>query len=247
MLLWTEAMSTTNVPDKSRTVSSSKTRHSKEDALDEREFELLLEGATSLRDPYGQQGRFAVLLMGRLGLRLGELTHLREEWVNWRKRMIEIPRHSDCQKGRDGGACSLCVQQARQQADRLEDVTEDDLLPQFWRSKTDAAARAIPFDFSPRCEIAIERFFDRYDEWPHSHSALRRRVEKAAEEARELKADELYPHCLRASAATYHAGRGLPVLALKGLLGWADPSTADAYVAQSPENTARALHQIHSR
>lgn len=239
-------MSTKNGGDNSCIGSSQKVRHSKEDALDDREFELLAEGATRLEAPYDRETKFLVLVMGRLGLRLGELTHIRESWIDWRKRMIEIPRHQGCEGGRDGGLCGLCKQQAKQQAKRLEGVTLDDLRDQFWRAKTDQAARSIPFDFDPRVEIVVERFFDEHDHWPYSHTAIRRRIQKATAAAAELEDESVYPHALRATAASYAAGRGLPVLALQGFMGWAQPSTASNYVQASPENVARALHQIHS-
>lgn len=238
-------MSTKNVRENSCIGSSRQVRHSKEDALDDREFELLIEGSTRLEAPYDREAKFLVLVMGRLGLRLGELTHIRESWVDWRKRMIDIPRHQGCSSGKDNDLCGLCLQQARQQADRLG-VDVDDLRDEFWRAKTDQAARSIPFDFDPRVEIAVERFFDEHDRWPYSHTSIRRRVHKATEAASELEDESVYPHALRATAASYAAGRGLPVLALQGFMGWANPSTASNYVQASPENVARAMHQIHS-
>jgi site-specific recombinase XerD len=63
----------------------------------------------------------------------------------------------------------------------------------------------------------------------------------------ELTTNATNPHGLRATAATYHAGRGLGVLPLQSLMGWADLQTAQRYIKQSPENTQRALHQIHSQ
>jgi hypothetical protein len=39
---------------------------------------------------------FVVMLGGRLGLRPGEICHFRSNWVNWRKRYIEIPHHDPC-------------------------------------------------------------------------------------------------------------------------------------------------------
>jgi len=56
-------------------------RHSKEDALDTREFELLLEGARQLKQSdyyYDHDPEFTIYVLGRLGLRRGELCHLDE-------------------------------------------------------------------------------------------------------------------------------------------------------------------------
>ncbi|WP_407647937.1 tyrosine-type recombinase/integrase [Halarchaeum nitratireducens] len=117
----------------------------------------------------------------------------------------------------------------------------------MWSPKTPAAAREIPFDFDPRASLAIERFFEDHDAWPHSRAVVNRRVKAAAEAAVEIDSGSIYPHALRATAATYHAGRGLDMLPLQSLFGWADLRTAQSYIASSGENTARALHMIHSR
>jgi site-specific recombinase XerD len=132
-------------------------------------------------------------------------------------------------------------------ADHNPELSVTEAKAHMWQAKTDSAARAVPFDFDPRTELAVERFFDRYTNYPHSRQSVNRRVDKAADAAPELDPTGLYPHALRATAATYHAGRGLDVLPLQGFMGWAQPSTAQCYVQHSPENTARALHQIHSR
>lgn len=301
------------------------TRRSKELALDDREFELLLEGSNRIdSSDLSLQSKFAVLVCGRLGFRAGELTHMTEDWVNWRKRMIEIPSHEPCTKGKDGGICGYCEQQAAQMveynaiavpgarlklleddeilgfrpdtkrqlivahqrhrdgdfdADALDDqihtileasqsnewaiwenlqtqaealVSDQDITLEaakdlMWRAKTDEAARSVPFDWSARVEICVERFFDAFDEWPVSRTTTNRRVNRALRQADELDEDSTHCHGLRATAASHHAGRGMPTLALQSLMGWAQPSTARSYVRSSPENTQRELHQIHSQ
>lgn len=240
-------MSTENAHVHRRTAT--KTRHSKEDALSDREFQLLLEGADELNDSYyGIQGRFCVLLAGRLGMRRGEIGHMKESWVDWRRNMIEIPMHEPCYGERGGdGICGDCRQLADQMVDHNPELTREEAHAQFWKPKTPAAAREIPFDFSPRVELVLERFFDRHDEWPHSCQAINRRITKAAEIAEEIDADTIYPHCLRASAASFHAARGLRVLPLQAMMGWSKATTAQAYVQQSGENTRRALSRVHSR
>ena len=76
--------------------SGSDVTHSKEDALDDREFELLLEGARELARSdyyYDADPVFVIQVLGRLGLRRGELAHLSEDWIDWRNEMIVIPDH----------------------------------------------------------------------------------------------------------------------------------------------------------
>jgi hypothetical protein len=51
------------------------TRHTHEDVLTDREFELLIEACRELPEPHDFQARFICLAAGRLGLRGGELAH----------------------------------------------------------------------------------------------------------------------------------------------------------------------------
>lgn len=222
-------------------------RFSKDSALSDREYQLLLEGAGRMDDYQGQQARFCILVMGRLGLRRAELAHLRRSWVDDRRMMITIPRHQPCEKGRGGGKCGDCRLKSQQEADHNPDVSFEQALAKRWKPKTDAAAREVPYGFDPRVELVVERFLDRYDGWPLSAQTVNRRVKTAAEHADELSAGQIFPHCLRASAATYHANRGLDALPLQALMGWKDLKTAQHYVATSGENTARALQSVHAR
>jgi integrase len=220
-------------------------RHTKEDALNQREFQLLLEGAEQMQEQDDIQARFVLLVGGRLGLRRGEMAHMREEWIDWRRNMIVIPRQDDCDQGRKG-VCGSCRQHAKQRVAHNEDLTFEEALDLQWRAKTDEAAREVPFGFDPRVTLCIERFFDNYDRYPYSAQSVNRRVERAASLADELSPDPIYPHCLRATAASYHASRGLGTIPLQSLMGWSQLSTAQNYVTSSGENTKRALNFTHS-
>lgn len=221
-------------------------RHSKDDALDEREFELLLEGAAKMDDYYGDQASFVVLVLGRLGLRRGELCHLRESWIDWRQEMIQIPYHEPCHGERQGdGPCGYCRQLAEQRAEYNDDVTMDQALAERWQAKTPAASRDVYFGFDSRVKLYVERFFDRFDGWEWSSTAINRRVKKAAEHAKDMDRDDVRPHSLRATAATYHAGRGLEMHALMQHFGWAQASTAEVYLARNSHSTARQLDAVH--
>lgn len=244
-------MSTTN-PVHLNGRSGSTVRHSKEDALTDMEFELLLEGARELgRSPYYYEHdpEFIVYVLGRLGLRRGELAHMSEEWIDWREKMIKIPESDPCSKGKGGDVCGYCTQLAKQRVEYAEgDLTLDEALEYMWVPKTRAAARDIYFGFSPRAELYIERYFgsDEYDEVAVGSNGINRRVKRAAETADELEPDRLSPHKLRATAATFHSSRGLSMLSLMQYMGWAQPQTAEVYIGRDGQNTARQLNSIHS-
>jgi integrase len=94
----------------------------------------------------------------------------------------------------------------------------------------------------------IERYFssEEYNQFEPSGTAISRRVKQSAELAPELNSDEINPHALRATAATYHSGR-LKVLSLMQFMGWCQPSTAKVYFSRNGDNTARQLNSVHMR
>jgi site-specific recombinase XerD len=78
-----------------------------------------------------------------------------------------------------------------------------------------------------------------------SRGVVNRRVSRAAEATDgAVDPDDVYPHCLRATAASYFAARGLSAMDLKALFGWSQFSTAIAYIEESPERLADALQQL---
>lgn len=232
--------------------SGSTVRHSKEDALSEMEFEKLLEGARELADSpyyYDADPEMVIYVLGRLGLRRGELAHLEEGWIDWRQKMIKIPEHETCTKARDGEqVCGYCRQLAKQRVDYADELDMETALDWMWIPKTEAAARDVYFGFDPRAELYLERYFEspEYNRFEAGSNAVNRRVKKAAERANGIDPEHLSPHKLRATAATYHASRGLEMLQLMQIMGWANPSTAEVYIGRSGENTARQLDAIHS-
>ena len=218
-------------------------RHVHEDALDDDEFEKLLAGAKRLDPPWNLEAMFVVLVTGRLGLRIGEVAHARRSWVNFENGLLSIPSVEPCSKGRDGGLCGYCRRQTRRIADREDDVDVGELRADYWQPKTPAAERAVPFEFDERVENIVEAFFEAFVEWPYSVHTARRRVSFAAAVA--SLAQRIYPHCLRATAASAHAYRGLTVPALQAMMGWAQIDTAEKYIRLSGGRTKAALDEVY--
>lgn len=231
--------------------SGSSVRHSKQDALSEIELEYLLEGARSLNMKYYYEHdpEFVIYSLGKLGLRRGEIAHLKESWMDYNRKMIVIPEHESCEKGNDGGICGYCNQLAKQRVEYADNLTMDEAVEWMWVPKTQAAAREIYYGFDPRLEMYIKRYFSspEYNKVEVGANGIHRRVKRAAEQAPELTPENLSPHKLRATAATFHAGRGLETLALMQFFGWAQPSTAEVYISRNGENTANQLNSIHNR
>lgn len=214
------------------------TRHSSEDAISDAEFDELLAAADELSDPYRAECRLVLVATGRLGLRAGEVCHLREAWIDWDKQQIRIPRHDACD-------CGYCLDRADAAAGAdpaLDRVTARD---QRWNPKTPQSARAVPFGFDEQVADVLRSYFFFHDNFPRSRSAINRRVDRVLRAAG-YPEDYTYPHALRATAASYHAFRGLPPAALQSLFGWADLATANKYVRLSGGATAKALAAAHS-
>ena len=212
------------------------TRHTHEDALSEREFELLFEACERLPEPKSYEAQLICLLAGRLGLRSGEITHFKKEWIDQDRDLIRIPQSESCD-------CGYCREQAKQEAANNDNLTFGQAIADRWHPKTANSSRVIPFDVSLRVELCIDRFHDRYDEFPKSRSTINRRVREAADEAG--LPGRVYPHCLRATAASFHAYQGVPPVPLQAMMGWNDLSTAQKYIRISGAATARAIRNVH--
>lgn len=214
-------------------------------ALTDRDFERLLEATYRLEDRReALEARAIILIGGRLGLRPGELTHLSTEWIDWQREMIRIPAHDPCEKGRNGRLCGYCRQVVQQQLDGSS-MSAAELEAQYWRPKTKAGARDVPFHFSARIGTALEFLDEEHGGWPYSFSTLQRRLSMTLEAGPKLSGEATSPHGLRATAASYHAGRGLDMAALRAMFGWEDLETAEQYLNVDGAMTRRALSSTH--
>lgn len=217
----------------SRTPTS---RETHQDALSEREFERLLEACDELIEPYSFEARLICLLGGRLGLRVGEIAHFSNGWLDWDRKLIRIPMFDPCD-------CGYCHRQARSESRNDDNLTYTQALANRWHPKTPASARVIPFDFSLRVELCIEEFAERYERFPKSASTVNRRLSQAVEQS-DLTG-RVYPHCLRATAASFHSYRGVTPVPLQALMGWNNLTTAQKYIRISGTVTARAIRKVH--
>lgn len=219
-------------------------RHSHQDALSETEFQRLVDETDNLAHPFDAEALFILVTAGRLGMRAGEIAHMRRDWINYDDSLIQIPRHDPCRGGKNGGPCSYCETQAQLAVEHNDGLCFEDALDQRWEPKTTTSVRAIPFDFDPFVEAVILEFFETRDEFPRSRVTINRRVDRVLRAAG-MPEQRCYPHSLRATAASFHAYRGVPSAALQDLFGWAQLSTAQKYLRLSGGATANALREAH--
>ena len=206
--------------------------------MDESTFERLVEATDELPPGRGAEAMFILMVGGRLGLRAGEISHMQESWVNWNRDQIEIPGHEPCD-------CGYCRKQTKQALGYDDEKDFDEEFDRRWKPKTPNSIRAVPFSHDDRIKATIETFFDDRDEYGHSRVSINRRVDEVAEAAG-LDPMSIFPHALRACAATQAAYRGVPAPALQSMFGWNDISTSMKYIRLSGGATADALEKAYN-
>ena len=98
------------------------TERSSDEALRQPTFVRLYRGAFEIDNPDRcLKAAYIILLAGRLGLRTGEIQHVREAWIDWQRGEIAIPRHDPC-------GCMNCWIAAKQKAADDDDSVRDDIV-----------------------------------------------------------------------------------------------------------------------
>jgi integrase len=224
-------------------VEATKATTSAERAVTQDQFRDLLDAADEFEPVMDLQAKMLLYATGRLGLRVGELVHMRESWLNREEGWISIPEHQPCQRGRDGGICGACHQSAKQMAE-TNDMPLEQAEQLYWKAKTVRAARDVPYTFHDGCAEILTRFFDEFDRFTLSAGSVARNCNKIAEKAG-MDSDEVTAHGLRATAAMYHVDSGMDMWGLQSLMGWAYPNTARRYILSNSRRTKKLLEERH--
>lgn len=155
-------------------------------------------------------------LMAYLGLRVSEIAHLRADWIH--EGEIRIPPSQLCD-------CSNCKGE--------------------WHAKSKASVRSLPIP-----NIIAD---DLYTFLGHSPTGFNRtrqalwwKVKQIAKRAKsQIKGpsgDTVFPHALRATAATNFATKGMSAVALCYIMGWAELEMGQHYI-----NIAKAKSEAHKQ
>lgn len=174
-----------------------KFRSAREDALTQTEAVILLNACRDLLD------NLTIRLPLYAGMRIGEVQHLKQSWLDWEKGFVVIPSRQQC-------SCYEC----KKWRDNI------------WSPKTRAGQRNLLIvpELKPylmKLDGGINR----------SRQALEQRFERIR--FRSGLAKVAYPHCLRASFATKLAEEGISAPSLCYFLGWDSLEPADSYVQSS--------------
>lgn len=160
---------------------------SSDEALRQTTFVRLYRGALRIYNPRDSnsfkrmlEACFIILLAGRLGLRTGEIQHVREAWIDWRRGEIVIPRHDPC-------GCKNCWIAAVRKATDDEDTLRQEIRNVF----EDSIPDATPEEIDEFVEQAIVDEPDLVPETLVEMGLLETRQTKIADHAKD---EDLTPH-----------------------------------------------------
>ncbi len=183
-------------------------RSAKEDALTEVESQLLLIACRDSLD------NLVVRLALYAGLRIGEVQHLRNSWLDWDKGIITLPARQQC-------SCYECRKWRNN----------------IWTPKTKAGQRSLLI------VSELEPYLRQLGEGINrSRQGLEQRFERIRRRSHLLKI--AYPHCLRASFATRLAEQGISAPSLSYLLGWDSLIPAESYIQSSMKRAHQEMREI---
>lgn len=212
----------------------SKPRHSKEDALDRVLYLDLYTAALQIDDDYRR--RVAIILVlccGRLKMRVSEVMHLHEGWIDWERGVIDIPTFEPC-------GCGYCWKRSKRNFD--PDDEENDAVETFvdyhyhnrFSLKSENSGRAVPFSWSLRITAALEDFFEHHDVIDENYKWVERTMkEYILPNARFLERGDVMFHGLRATGLIFWADLNLDSKAMRDVGGWLREADVHPYRAQS--------------
>ncbi len=243
------------------------------DALDVDTYFRLYIGALRIDDPTRRLiACYVILLAGRLGMRLQEIQHLRESWIDWKRGEICIPAFDPCgckrcwigaldvwgRKGlkelQDTGEWESGVSWKNLTAEEREEVTEraefctPENLQEIvytikWSPKHDRSTRVIAFGWSYRITACLVAFFDELDCLDWNQYSINRLLKEAAKNADGVDPSKVFAHRLRATGETFLADASVDVKMLRDLAGWQDLQTVLHYIVKSGRiNTWKLYH-----
>lgn len=160
--------------------------------------------------------RASIRLLARFGLRAGELAHFNLSWFSGQRGVLTVPLMCRCDTCQAAG--------------------------KPWRPKRKASHRSLPIYKHTETWEAVKIFFERHptiEDVQVSERAVHKLVVKVADRAG-LQA-KVFPHALRATAATQFAAMGANELQLCSLMGWHDLRSAAPYLQGSPAIAAAFL------
>jgi integrase len=158
--------------------------------------------------------KLVVILPLYARLRIGEVQHLRNTWLDWQKGIITLPARQQC-------SCYECRKWRKG----------------VWSPKTKAGQRSLLI--TPEIEPYLRQVKDVIN---RSRQALEQRFERIRQRSGLMKV--AYPHCLRATFATKLAEHGMSASSLSYLLGWDSLIPAESYIQSSMKRAHLEMREV---
>lgn len=193
---------------------------SREDALNSQQVNELMWSCHSILH------KFIVYTLVLAGLRVSELAHLKRSWVNFEQGTITIPSRQYC-------SCKEC-----NHINKKTGKTKSGI----WRPKTVKGARVVLMH--PVLLPVMSEFLANNDVIGKTRQRIWQIVQKLGKDA---GIPHVYPHCLRATAATIMAYEGISGPSLQYDFGWARLSSAEAYVKSDMKRAHKETKEIYER
>lgn len=194
------------------------------DSLSPEGFYSLYLGGLAIDDERRRRDAcYVLLLMGRLGLRPEEVTHLHEDWIDWARGEVHVPARDPC-------ACRQCWQRASARREHGDErpLTEIVRTTCWAPPEGETAARTLSFGWSRRLTAALDGVLAERPYLDTDSDGIETILGEARANAWELDDVNVSTAVLRATAAEFFATAGFGPRRLADLLVF-DEETAGAF------------------
>lgn len=205
----------------------------RDDALSEEDFNRLIK--TSERSDQPLENKFILLMAGRLGLRVGEIAHIKSGWFDFENKMLTIPKHEPCD-------CYYCKRRFKKRKKNKETDIIKEVKEEQWQPKTKHAPRSIPFGFNSELERISKKMMEKYGECPFSVGTINKKIVKLG---KMVGLENVYPQALRSTAANKFAYDNVSPKTLQTIMGWGKLGMADVYIANSGIRAKKEFEKIY--
>jgi site-specific recombinase XerD len=171
---------------------------------------------------------FLLVMLFRVGLRVGEAIHMKEDWYKKDIDRLIIPDHDPCD-------CLYCEKHAR----NAKYLDSDD----YWRAK-EGGRKAIVY--TDQQHAITQRYFGERD-FEMTYKVAHDRLKRIAELTDGINPETIYPHVGRATATTHLLKAGVPEESLDAMMGWEDPQTKSRYIKLTAIDAERDLNEVLGR
>ena len=231
-------------------------KHSRYYALEPDEVERLISFSVGVE-------RFIISNLVYGGMRRSEVAHMRRGWLHIKDHAAKLmgANHIKLPEGRIPCDCETCQRQAywklmrdgerktkewyaetQSEFYQLKSKGELPKLDSYWMPKSKSGSRVIPI-LNNEYKKELRRWFkvhDKVDINPLKIYAMVKRVGKLAFGPDKI----IYPHVLRATAATILANNSLSERNLTLFMGWKDANSAKPYVKDNQRKMIKDMKKI---